>query len=200
MSPTQPNGPFVTTITAAILAAAIACTSTPPQPTSERPVTPVYSKDTGRLEQLVSDRNGDGKVDTRAFMDGTRLQRVELDRNGDTKPDRWEHYQTAANARAASQVEIERAEEANGADERITRREFYQRGAVVRVEEDTDANGHTDKWEHYTNGQLVRIELDLTGAGFPDRRMTYRRDGSVDRVEVDPDGRGNWRPFTPPAS
>ena len=185
---------------AATLAIAIACSSPAAQPQSERPVTPVYSKDTGRLEQLVSDRNGDGKVDTRAFMDGITLQRVEIDRNGDSKPDRWEHYKSAANARAASQVEIDRAEESNGADERITRREFYERGAVIRVEEDTDANGSTDKWEHYSNGQLVRIELDLKGAGFPDRRMIYRRDGNVDRVEVDLDGRGNWRPFTPPAS
>ena len=187
-------------IAAAVLSSVVIACSAPAQPQPQRRVTPVYSKETGRLEQLTSDRNGDGKIDTRAFMDGTRLQRVEIDRNGDSKPDRWEHYKTSPDARATSQVEIERAEEASASDERITRREFFEGGAVIRVEEDTDADGRTDKWEHYRNGQLVRIELDLKGAGFPDRRMTYRRDGNVDRVEEDPDGRGNWRPFTPPAS
>jgi hypothetical protein len=158
-------------------------------------VSPVYGSQSGRLEQLVSDRNGDGIIDTRAFMDGTTLHRIEIDRNGDTRPDRWEHYEKAALATAPSQVEIDRAEEANGADQRITRREFYERGVVSRVEEDTDADGRVDKWEHYDRGVLTRIELDLKGAGFPDRRMLYRRDGSVEKVEV-ADTSGAWRPFT----
>jgi hypothetical protein len=191
----------ITAATAATLGLALACSAPPPPPSSGSPAaTPIYSKDTGRLEQLVSDRDGDGKLDTRAFMDGTTLQRIEIDRNADGTPDRWEHYHTAANARAQSEVEIARAEEANGSDERITRREFYDRGTVARIEEDINADGRIDKWEHYASGQLVRVDLDLKGAGFPDRRMTYRRDGSVDRVEVDPEGRGNWRLFTPPAS
>lgn len=162
-------------------------------------VAPVYSQQTGRLEQIVSDRNGDGTIDTRAFMSGTVLERIEIDRNLDTRPDRWEHYQKAAAARAASDVQIDRAEEANGPDDRITRREFYVGGIVVRVEEDTDVDGRVDKWEHFDRGQLARIELDLKGAGFPDRRMVYRRDGSVENVEVDTEGRGDWRPFKQPA-
>ena len=175
------------------------CTTAPAPPASDATVAPVYSQQTGRLEQIVSDRNGDGTIDTRAFMDGTVLQRIEIDRNGDTRPDRWEHYKKAAAARAASQVEIDRAEEANGSDDRITRREFYEHGVVIRVEEDTDVDGRVDKWEHFDHGQLVRLELDLSGAGGPDRRMVYRQDGSVDKVEVDTEGLGNWRPFTPPA-
>ena len=173
------------------------CAAEPRAATNSAPVSPVYSKQSGRLEQIVSDRNGDGTIDTRAFMDGTTLQRIEIDRNGDSRPDRWEHYKPAALARAASQVEIERAEEANGADARITRREFYAGGQVSRVEEDTDTDGRVDKWEHYEQDLLVRIELDLKGAGFPDRRMHYRRDGTVERVEVDAEGHGAWRPFTP---
>jgi hypothetical protein len=194
------NQARLTAATAATLGLALACSAPLPPSSGNRAATPIYSKDTGRLEQLVSDRDGDGKLDTRAFMDGTTLQRIEIDRNADGTPDRWEHYHSAANARARSEVEIERAEEANRFDKRITHREFYERGTVVRIEEDINADGRTDKWEHYASGQLVRVELDLKGAGFPDRRMTYRRDGSVDRVEVDPEGRGNWRPFTPPAS
>ena len=197
---TQPNA-LLSSIVGLLVASSTACSAPTPHPSPSGPAaTPIYSQETGRLEQLVSDRNRDGAVDTRAFMDGTTVQRIEIDRNADGTPDRWEHYHTAANARARSDVEIARAEEANGSGERITRREFYQRGTVVRVEEDINADGRIDKWEHYTGGQLVRIELDLKGAGFPDRRMTYRRDGSIDRVEVDPEGRGEWRPFTPPAS
>jgi hypothetical protein len=196
----QPNVILISLVGVTIASSA-ACSAPAPSPSSGNPAaTPIYSKDSGRLEQLVSDRDGDGKLDTRAFMDGTTLQRIEIDRNADGRPDRWEHYQTASNARARSEVEIERAEEANGSTERITRREFYERGTVVRIEEDINADGRIDKWEHYGGGQLVRIELDLKGAGFPDRRMTYRPDGTVDRVEVDLEGRGNWRLFTPPAS
>jgi hypothetical protein len=160
-------------------------------------VAPVYNQQTGRLEQIVSDRNSDGTIETRAFMNGVVLQRIEIDRNGDSQPDRWEHYKKKA-AGAAAAVEIERAEEANGADHRITRREFYERGVVARVEEDTDIDGRVDKWEHFEHGQLVRLELDLNGAGFPGRRLFYRRDGTIERAEVDPDGRGEWRPFTSP--
>jgi hypothetical protein len=196
----QPNA-LRSSIVGLLVASSAACSTPAPRSSSDQPAaTPIYSKQTGRLEQLISDRDRDGSIDTRAFMDGTTVQRIEIDRNADHKPDRWEHYHTAANARARSDVEIERVEEANGSDERITRREFYERGTLVRVEEDINDDGRIDKWEHYANGQLARIELDLKGAGFPDRRMTYRRDGSVDRVEVDLEGRGEWRPFTAPSS
>lgn len=168
----------------------------PPPPSTN--ASPVYSPETGRLEQIVSDRNGDGTIDTRAFMDGARLQRIEIDRNGDSRPDRWEHFTRPAVARASAEVEIARIEEANGADERVTRREFYESGRVARVEEDTDLDGRIDKWEHYDQGRLVRLDLDLAGGGFPDRRMHYRADGTIDRVELDPEGRGAWRPAGPP--
>ena len=168
----------------------------PPPGAANTPVSPIYNPRSGRLEQIVSDRNGDGIVDTRAFMDGPTLQRIELDRNGDSRPDRWEYYRKVELAGAALPVEIERAEEANASDQRITRREFYAAGTVSRVEEDTDADGRVDKWEHYDHELLARIELDLNGAGFPDRRMLYRRDGSVEKVEVG-DATGTWRPFAP---
>jgi hypothetical protein len=39
--------------------------------------------------------------------------------------------------------------------------------------------------------------MDFTASGFPTRRLVYRRDGSIERVEIDPDGTGAWR--EPPA-
>ena len=182
-------------VQAAVLAgsflASLACTSQASGP-SGATATPVYSQETGKLEQLLSDSNGDGKVDTRAFMDGTLLRKIEIDRNGDFRADRVEHYAIAPLSRAPMGFEIERAEEASGPDGRITRREIYERGSLVRVEEDADGNGTTDKWEHYERGLMTRVDLDLSARGTADRRMFYRRDGSVERVEVDREGRGEW--------
>src|SRR5262245_35957062 len=84
--------------------------------------TPIYSKETGRLEQITSDRNGDGKIDTRAFMDGTRITRIEIDRNGDGKVDRWEYYVpmpagAPLSASADGRNMIDHADEANGEGE-----------------------------------------------------------------------------------
>jgi hypothetical protein len=153
---------------------------------------PVYNKQTGRLEQLQSDRNGDGKADTWAHMDGARLLRIEVDRNGDGRADRFEHYgpaATPADARGA----IERIEEADGGADHVTRREFYRDGVIDRIEEDTDLDGRMDKWEHYERGVLVRLDLDLQGRGAATQRLFYR-DGTVVRVESDPDGDGVFTP------
>ena len=154
---------------------------------------PVYNRDTGKLEQLASDRDGDGKVDTRAFMDGVRLKHIEIDRNADGQVDRWEFYLPPATASVApGQAQLSHVEEAGAFDGRITRREFYQDGMVARVEEDTDLNGQTDKWEFFDAGILARVELDLVGKGLPTQRLVYRPDGNLDRVESDPEGTGRF--------
>ena len=54
----------------AVTIAAVAiggCRQEPDQREGDR-ATPVYNKQTGRLEELLSDKNGDGKIDTRAHM------------------------------------------------------------------------------------------------------------------------------------
>ena len=158
--------------------------------------TPVYNKQTGRLEQLVSDKDGDGKIDTRAHMNGVRLKMIEIDLNGDERPDRWEYYVPANGAgenTSASATTIERVEEAAKPDGAITRREFYVDGVINRAEEDTDLDGRMDKWELYERGQMTRVDLDLKGQGFATRRLVYRLDGAFDRVEEDPDGDGRFQ-------
>ena len=157
-------------------------------------VTPVYSKETGRLEELTSDRNGDGKVDTRAFMDGVRVKRVEIDRNRDGRADRWEYY--GPNTPAGT-PQIERAEESDGPNGRIGRREYYDAGRIARVEEDTDGDDRVDKWEYYTLGLLSRVELDFAGHGKPTQRLIYGPGGNVQRVESDPEGDGTFAPVKP---
>jgi hypothetical protein len=162
---------------------------------------PTYNPDTGRLERLDGDRDGDGKVDLQAEMDGLRFKKVAIDRDGDGRPDRWEYYDAPAapapgRVAPAAKSELVRAEEANGADrQRPTRREFYEHGVIVRIEEDTDADGRTDTWDWYEHGALARMEIDLQGRGRPDRRLVYGPAGDVERVEVDAKGDGVFVPL-----
>ena len=183
------------TFLAACAALLPGCSSPGSAAPANQQVTPVYSKETGRLEQLTSDRNGDGKVDTRAFMDGVRVQRVEIDRNRDGRADRWEYYGPNTSGGAP---QIERAEESDGQEGRITRREYYDAGRITRVEEDTDADQRVDKWEYYAQGVLSRVELDLEGLGKPTQRLVYGAVGNVKGVESDPEGDGTFTPVNPP--
>jgi hypothetical protein len=186
--------------TAVIASALVAGCQSPPNPSpTGATATPVYNPRDGRLEQLVSDVDGNGTLDTRGYLEGRRLARIEIDRNDDGRPDRWEFYRdlNGGTAPPTPQPEIERVEEAEGAEHRITRREFYEHGQLRRVEDDSNVDGQVDRWEHFENGLLIRIELDLTGAGFPVRRLIYRRDGTIDRVEVNPEGDGTWRALSP---
>lgn len=169
--------------------------SAEPQPPSATTTTPVYNPQTGRLEEIVSDRDGDGVVDTRAFMDGTRLLRIEIDRDNDGRVDRWEFYISSPGSPQG--VLIERAEEANGPDATVTRRDVYEAGVLRRAEEDTDLDGRIDKWEVYENGRLAHVDLDLAGQGRPTRRFVYGPDGTVARMEADEDGDGQFEPFVP---
>ncbi len=160
---------------------------------------PVYNRTTGQLEQLVSDRNGDGKPDTWASMSGTRITKIAIDRSGDGHPDRWEYY--SAPLADGSPTTIERADEANGEDgQTVTRHERYVRGVLQSVDDDTDGDGRPDKWETYEGGRLARVDLDLVGRGTPTRRLVYSADGSMTRVEADPDGDGQFTVAPPPAA
>jgi hypothetical protein len=155
-----------------------------------RDLTPVYNKETGKLAELTSDRDGDGKVDTRAFMDGVRIQRVEIDRDKDGRTDRWEFYSPDS---PANDPQLDRVEESEGADARVVRREYYESGVISRVEEDTDGDDRVDKWEHYAHGLLSQVELDFHGRGKPTQRLVYGSGGTVERVESDPEGDGTFK-------
>ena len=66
----------------ALAAAAITvtgCSDAPAPALITERVSPTYRADTGRLEKLAYDRNGEGREDAWAFMDGARLLRAELD-------------------------------------------------------------------------------------------------------------------------
>jgi hypothetical protein len=178
---------------AAGLAVAVAACGAAPQPPGAP--TAVYNKATGALEQLISDRNGDGRPDTWAHMNGTRIVQIDIDRDNDGRPDRWEYYSQPLPD--GSPTVIERADDADGPDRTtVTRRERYVRGVLASVEEDTDDDGRVDKWETYDAGRLSRVDLDLTGRGTPSRRLVYAPDGTT-RVEPVP-GATEVPPAAPP--
>jgi hypothetical protein len=171
-----------------------ACQQPPRDALAASRVAPEYDQATGRLKKIAYDANGNGTPDTWAYMDGARLTRLEADENENGRLDRWEYYPaTGAGARRPP----ERIERSTADDGRVTRTEFFQGSEMVRVEEDTDGNGAVDKWETYTDGALTVLSLDTTGDGKPDRRLLYKRDGSLDRIEVDPSGSGDFRRLAP---
>lgn len=180
------------------------CGTSASQPAGDTRTTPVYNKETGKLETIISDHDGDGKPDTWAHMDGAVVKSIEIDRDGDGRPDRWEYYMPASaiGGRGGPATLIDHADEANGPDRKITRREFYLKGALQRTEEDTDHDGRIDKWEYYEGNVITRVEFDLAGHGYPDRRLVYGPDGSVVRTEIDPRGTGKFEtaPATPATS
>jgi len=153
---------------------------------------PTYDKTTGKLTKLSYDSNSNGKPDTWAFMDGAKLIRLEADENEDALIDRWEFYPVGEGVTSAKGPP-ERIERATHGDGKVSRREFFEGGALVRIEEDVDGNGAIDKWETYASGALVTLALDSIGSGKPDRRLIYKADGSLDRIEADPTGSGNFQ-------
>jgi hypothetical protein len=170
---------------------AAACSGGPPAAGPQ--TSAVYDKKSGRLSELVSDKNGDGKPDTWAHMDGARITGIDLDRDGDGKPDRWEHYAPPSDHPTDADMAnvIVSAEESDPSGQ-VVRHEFYEAGVISRVEEDTDVDGRVDKWEFYDRGQLAKVELDLSGRGKPDQRLVYGPNGALDHVEKDAKGDGHF--------
>ena len=171
---------------------------------------PTYDAETGRLQRLTHDSDGNGVVDTWTYMDGPRTLRSELDRDEDGKIDRWEYYddtgqvQRVGLSRAndgkadmwaypGADGEIARAELASSPDRRVDRWEWFVDGVLVRAEEDGDGDGAVDKWEVHRDGSVVSVAFDENGDGSPDRRLNYGAGGALLSIETDPDGSGRFR-------
>jgi hypothetical protein len=169
---------------------------------------PTYNQQTGKLEVLKYDSDGDGKFDTISYMDGTRIVRIEIDRDEDGKTDRWEYYgpgqklEKIGFSRANDGIEdawsfvdssgaVVRIEIATKRDGKPNRFEYYTDNVLTRVEEDTDGDGRIDKWESYEGQRLASVAFDVRHRGTPDRRLVYGKDGSA-RMEVDDTGSGQF--------
>jgi hypothetical protein len=190
----------------ALVAAAMPLTgcSDHPAPGVKGRVIPTYRADTRRLDKLAYDRNGDGREDAWAFMNGARLLRAELDDNFDGRVDRRELYAAGASDERAGgtavipgQGVLTRVELVSATTGTAFREETYEKGVLAAAQEDTDGDARTDKWERYEDGALASVALDTRHRGTPDRRLVYRRDGVAPRIETDPDGDGHFGPAAP---
>jgi hypothetical protein len=154
-----------------------------------------YDTNTGELKELTYDDNGNGRVDTWVHLQGTRILRAEADHDEDGRIDRWEHYDADGSPGQLSRIEI-----ATRRDGRVNRIEFFHDDVLDRVHEDTNGDGRIDKWETYRNSALAAVAFDMQGRGTPDRRLLYRADGSLERIETDADGDGTFQAITTPSN
>jgi len=164
----------------------------------------VYDSKSGRLTELTYDHNGDGRIDTWVHMDGTHIVGAEADDDEDGRIDRWEYYRPDGSlekvgasrrddgvvdawAFSNAQGTVSRIEMSTRRDGKIDRIEYFVDGVLDRVEEDTDGDGKTDKWETYRGSALRVVAFDTRHRGTPDRRLVYRGDGSLERIEMNPE-------------
>jgi hypothetical protein len=200
-----------------MLSAALSGCSLPRSTNGERP-TAQSDAVSGRLRRLAFATTGNGRNNAVAILNGTRLERIDVDKNGDGQIDRWEFYdvnrrlEKVGFSRRGDGVmdalviygpkgAVVRVEISTRSDGRFNRREFYQAESLTRVEEDTNGDGVIDKWETYavdpraTPGQpssIVTAAFDDHFRGTPSRRLQYGPDGSILRVEIDPEGNGTF--------
>lgn len=174
-----------------------------------------------RIDHIEVDTDENGKVDRWDYYDAERrLVKIGISRQNDGVMDAVEYYETEPKSAGPesrvpgpdeSEQKPTRIEVSTERDGRFDRVEFYEHGVLARVEEDTDEDGLVDKWELYAPvshprpgdppSSVTSVAFDDAHRGTPTRRMVFADDGSVDRVEVDPDGDGIFeqpRP-SPPA-
>jgi hypothetical protein len=172
---------------------------------------PTYDKATGKLKELTYDANQNGRIDTWTEMDGARPLRSRIDRDEDGRIDRWEYYDASGTltkvgfsrrqaetpdawAFSGADGQIARVESSSTGDEnRIDRREFYEKGVMVRSETDTNGDGRTDQWETFEAGALKTVATDTNADGRADRRLTYGAGGAVVLIESEPDASGAFQ-------
>ena len=184
-----------------------ACSAPVPE---HKKISATYDPKTGKLDLLKYDSNGDGKIDTWAYMDGARVVRIEIDKNEDGKIDRWEYYSPdqklteIATSRADNGKPdtwthlgpgnlVAQVDMSTHGDGKIDRWEYYKDGLLARVEVDSNDDGRVDQWETYKDGHVTSVSFDSHHRGTPDRRLIYGPDGQLVRVEVDPAGTGQWQ-------
>ena len=163
-------------------------------------MTPVYDP-AGEIRRLDYDIDHDDQVDMRAYLEHGRTVRIEADGDGDGIVDRWEYYGADGHLeRLGTSSESDGLEDTwvvqNGDQMRVDistrrdgvtdRREFHDKGTLVRAEQDTNGDGRTDQWQNFADGKLRELLVDTSQkTGRPDRRLVYANDGSLERIDAD---------------
>ena len=200
--------------TLALVAAMTTACNRPASPV-ESPVAAYHPK-TGKLTTLSADANRNGRIETVSYMDGARISRIEVDLDEDGKVDRWDFYVAdgrlekvglsrlndgVMDALAFYEGEtLVRMQVSSNRDGRFDRTEFYRQGVLSHSADDTNGDGRPDKWDEYqasASGADYAVKstaFDDSGSGRPERRFVYGAGGSIERVEIDPDGDGRFVP------
>ena len=122
-------------------------------------IEPVYDQQTGKLQLLRYDSDGDGKIDTWSYMDGTRVLRIEIDKDEDGKLDRWEYY--------GQNQKLERIGSSRANDGKIDTWSYPgPDGSIARIEISTRHDGKMNRTEYYEKSVLVRAERRLCADEF----------------------------------
>ena len=130
----------------------------------------VYNEQTGDLEVLNYDMDGDLRLDTWTYWeDGHRVRR-EIDDDGDGRIDRW-HFFDASDAEDA----VPRREGFSSAADGVMDawRYFGEEGGVTRLEFLDRSDERVVKTEFYRGGALMRTETDTDGDGDVDDRVVF---------------------------
>ena len=125
----------------------------------------VYNQQTGELETLIYDVDGDLRLDNWAYGEDGRRVRREIDDDEDGRIDRWQFFDASDAEDAVPSREgfssvgdgvmdawryfeddgdVERIEFLDRSTDRVAKTEFYRGGALMRTETDTDGDGEVD--------------------------------------------------------
>lgn len=159
--------------------------------------------DGARVDHIQLDTDENGSTDYWEYYADRRLVKVGLSRQNDGIIDAFQFYEKTGGAQDGGAKDvITRIEVSTRRDGHFDRIEFYTDGILSRVEEDADGDGRVDKWEHYRPvanhvagdppSSVMSVAFDDAHRGRPTRRLVFAGDGSVERVEADPDGDGTF--------
>ena len=160
-----------------------------------------YDMVTHAVVRDVRDRNQDGISDRIITYEGFGGARAEeTDTNFDGVVDRWETFGSEGQRlRSASSTRgtrpdrvatydragrVGRVESDLDFDGRFEFTAIYAAGALVETRIDSDANGRTDRVQDFRPGYLSGEEFDTDEDGAANIRMTYARDGRLQKVTI----------------
>ena len=135
----------------------------------------VYNQQTGEIEALNYDADGDLRLDTWTYWEDGHRVRSEIDDNEDGRIDRW-HFFDASDAEDA----VPSREGFSSAGDGVMDAWRYpgEEGDVERIEFLDRSNARVVKTEFYSGGALMRTEADTDGDGDIDDRIVFFEDPS----------------------
>ncbi len=142
-----------------LAALVVCCASACADPEKERiraTTKPSYDQQTGKLIELTSDHNKNGRIDTWVEMNGALPVLSKTDVNEDGTLDRWEYY--SANVLA-------RGEDDTNGDGVVDQWSTYESGVLKTTAFDDDRDGKADRRWTYKGPNPVLVETEPDAAG-----------------------------------